>query len=48
MPFSQTIPPSPSPAESKSPLYTSVSFFLGPGVHKFQFLSSKSLFPSPV
>ena len=28
MPFSQVIPPSPSPSESKSPLYTSVSFFL--------------------
>ena len=28
MPFSQIIPPSPSPSESKSPLYTSVSFFL--------------------
>ena len=27
MPFSQIIPPSPSPTESKSPLYTSVSFF---------------------
>ena len=27
MPFSQIIPPSPSPSESKSPLYTSVSFF---------------------
>ena len=27
-PFSQIIPPSPSPSESKSPLYTSVSFFL--------------------
>ena len=26
MPFSQIIPPSPSPSESKSPLYTSVSF----------------------
>ena len=28
MPFSQIIPPSPSPSESKSRLYTSVSFFL--------------------
>ena len=28
MPFSQIIPPSPSPSEYKSPLYTSVSFFL--------------------
>ena len=28
MPFSQIIPPSPSLSESKSPLYTSVSFFL--------------------
>ena len=28
MPFSQIIPPSPSPSESKSLLYTSVSFFL--------------------
>ena len=28
MPFSQIIPPSPSPSESKSPLYTSASFFL--------------------
>ena len=28
MPFSQIIPPSPSPSESRSPLYTSVSFFL--------------------
>ena len=28
MPFSQIIPPSPSPFESKSPLYTSVSFLL--------------------
>ena len=28
MPFSQIIPPSPSPSESKSPLYTSVSFLL--------------------
>ena len=28
LPFSQIIPPSPSPSESKSPLYTSVSFFL--------------------
>ena len=28
MPFSQIIPPSPSPTESKSPLYTSVSFLL--------------------
>ena len=28
MPFSQIIPPSPSPSESKSPLYTSMSFFL--------------------
>ena len=28
MPFSQIFPPSPSPSESKSPLYTSVSFFL--------------------
>ena len=28
MSFSQIIPPSPSPSESKSPLYTSVSFFL--------------------
>ena len=27
-PFSQIVPPSPSPSESKSPLYTSVSFFL--------------------
>ena len=27
MPFSQIIPPSPSPSESKSLLYTSVSFF---------------------
>ena len=27
-PFSQIIPPSPSPSESKRPLYTSVSFFL--------------------
>ena len=25
MPFSQVIPPSPSPSESKSPLYTSAS-----------------------
>ena len=28
MPFSHIIPPSPSPSESKSPLYTSVSFLL--------------------
>ena len=28
MPFSQIIPPSPSPSESKSPLYTPVSFSL--------------------
>ena len=28
MPFSQIIPPSPSPSESKSQLYTSVSFLL--------------------
>ena len=28
LPFSQIIPPSPSPSESKSPKYTSVSFFL--------------------
>ena len=28
MTFSQIIPPSPSPSESKSPLYTSVSFLL--------------------
>ena len=28
MPFSQIIPPSPSPSESKSPFYTSVSFLL--------------------
>ena len=28
MPFSQIIPPSPSPSESKSLLYTSVSFLL--------------------
>ena len=28
MPFSQIIPPSPSPSESKSSLYTSVSFLL--------------------
>ena len=28
MPFSQIIPPSPSPAESKSPFYTSVSLLL--------------------
>ena len=28
MPFSQIIPPSPSPSESKSPLYTSVSLWL--------------------
>ena len=28
MPFSQIIPPSPSPSESKSPLYSSVSFLL--------------------
>ena len=28
MPFSQIIPPSPSPSESKSPLYTSVSLLL--------------------
>ena len=28
MPFSQIIPPSPSPSETKSLLYTSVSFFL--------------------
>ena len=28
MPFSQIIPPSPSPSESKSPLYTSASFLL--------------------
>ena len=28
MPFPQIIPPSPSPSESKSPLYTSVSFLL--------------------
>ena len=27
MSFPQIIPPSPSPSESKSPLYTSVSFF---------------------
>ena len=30
-PFSQIIPPSPSPSESKSPLYTSVSFRKGRG-----------------
>ena len=39
MPFSQIILPSPSPSESKSPLYTSVSFFLsciqGRHVHYF-------------
>ena len=28
MPFSQIIPPSPSPSQSKSPLYTSVSLLL--------------------
>ena len=28
VPFSQTIPPSPSPTESKSPFYTSVSLLL--------------------
>ena len=28
VPFSQVIPPSPSPSESKSPLYTSVSLLL--------------------
>ena len=28
MPFSQIIPPSPSPTESKSPFYTSVSLLL--------------------
>ena len=28
MPFSRTIPPSPSPTESKSPFYTSVSLLL--------------------
>ena len=28
MPFSQIIPPSPSPSESRSPLYTSVSLLL--------------------
>ena len=28
MPFSQIIPPAPSPSESKGPLYTSVSFLL--------------------
>ena len=28
VPFSQIIPPSPSPSESKSPLYTSVSLLL--------------------
>ena len=28
MPFSQIIPPSPSPSESKSPFYTSVSLLL--------------------
>ena len=28
MSFSQIIPPSPSPSETKSPLYTSVSLFL--------------------
>ena len=28
MPFSQTIPPSPSPTESKRPFYTSVSLLL--------------------
>ena len=33
---------------SVSLLWGHYSFFLGPGVHKFQFLSSKSLFPSPV
>ena len=41
MPFSQIIPPSPSPSESKSPLYTSVSLLLsriqGHHYHLFKF-----------
>ena len=45
MPFSQIIPPSPSPSESKSPLYTSVSFFLSciQGCHFYCFEDIKEL-----
>ena len=43
MPFSQIIPPSPSPSESKSPLYTSVSFLLSciQGRHQAFFICGK-------
>ena len=43
MPFSQIIPPSPSPSESKSPLYTSVSFLLSCIQGRHCHLSKKSL-----
>ena len=43
MPFSQIIPPSPSPSESKSPKYTSVSFLLSCIQGRHCHLSKKSL-----
>ena len=48
MPFSQIIPPSPSPSESKSPFYTSVSLLLsciqGHHYHLSKFLISVSAY----
>ena len=40
MPFSQIIPPSPSPTESKSPFYTSVSLLL-PHIQGYHYHLSK-------
>ena len=40
MPFSQIIPPSPSPTESKSPFYTSVSLLLS-RIHGYHYHLSK-------
>ena len=49
VPFSQIIPPSPSPSESKSPLYTSVSLLLSRiQIIVFWMLSFSQLFHSPL
>ena len=53
MPFSQIIPPSPSPSESKSPFYTSASLLLSrmQGHHyhisKFRIYGCMSLYSYP-